>query len=192
LISSLLTFSFQKVGFALSCASPSSQIIQKISESKIDKNKVIFKGSINVPAGFKDNGSCDDDYQKGVSGIVKKILDFFPFVNSSNIMERACEKSDGSGGFVAHLNGNIFSSVGFKKPISDVIRINETCFNDWGCGSVPLDQDVIGFLEYSNNSFSVTYGVCDAWIFKATKNNTNEVIKCLTNKECKSSNFDLQ
>ena len=186
-----MTCSFQKVSFALSCSSPSSQIIQKISESKIDKNKFIFKGSINVPADLKDNGSCNHDYQKGISGIVNEILRFLPFVKGSNFMESACEKNDGKISFEAHLNGNILSSTEFNKPISEVIRINETCFNDWGCGSVPLDQNIIGFLEYNNNSFNVTYGVCDAWIFKATNNNTNEVIKCLNETECEGSNFDL-
>ena len=69
--------------------------------------------------------------------------------------------------------------------------INETCFNDWGCGSVTLDQEIIGFLEYNNNSFSITYGVCDAWLLKATNNNTDEVIKCVNMTECESTNFDL-
>jgi hypothetical protein len=192
LISSLLACSFQEVGFALSCASPSSQIIHKISESKIDKNKVIFKGSLNVLNDLNNNGSCCDDYQKGSSGFVKNVLGFLPFVNISNLTVTVCEKNVESKSFEARLNGKILNSTGFKKPISDVIRINETCFNDWGCGLVPLDQDIIGFLEYSNNSFSITYGVCDAWIFKATNNHTNEVIKCLTNKDCESSNLDLQ
>ena len=142
---SLLTFSFQKVGFALSCASPSSQIIQKISESKIDKNKVIFKGSLNVLNDLKNNGSCGDDYQKGISGFVKNVLGFLPFVNISNLTETVCEKNVKSKSFEARLNGKILNSTGFKKPISDVIRINETCFNDWGCGLVPLDQNIIGF-----------------------------------------------
>ena len=190
MVSSFLTFLFQATGLALSCAPPNSQISDQIIQSRLDKNKFIFKGILRLRPNLENNILCSEDDKKSLSYLLREILGFLPYIDNHYVQKEACAKNNSTRSFYAELNGHLLSSMEFDQPINRVVKINEICFDDWGCGLVPLDQNIIGFLNYDNGIFNISYGVCDAWILEANKVNIKEIIGCANSRECRSMDLE--
>ena len=169
---------------ALSCASPDDQVLNMISASKTSKNLLIFQGILVEKLKITNQKNCPKKKIKSIQNFSKNASDLFPFYNKLKPDPKNCNTEKKSKRFSTMLSGKILTLNGFTQPVEQEVKIIQTCFDQWGCGSVPINTDIIGFIDYSDNKFSLSYGPCDAWIMKSTQQNIDKILKCSLDINC--------
>ena len=169
---------------SLSCASPEDQVLNKISASKTSKNLLIFQGIFVKKLNRTTQKNCPQKKIRSIQSFFKNTSDLFPFVNKLKSDPKDCDDKKQSKKFSVMLSGKILTSNGFTQPVEQEVKIIQTCFDQWGCGNVPINRDIIGFIDQSDNQFSLSYGPCDAWIMNSTQQNIDKILKCSSGVNC--------
>ena len=82
------------------------------------------------------------------------------------------------------FEGKSISHRGFDTPVFVPVTITETCLSVW-CGKVPLNEDVVVFIEKTETGYSVEEGPCGGMVFASpTPTDLKRLTNCMRGKKC--------